>query len=307
MSKSRRPLLLCASTALLIFACAKEPTTYIGNTESLAGLQAMAENDPKALNKSKGSKIRSKAIEESALSIGAQSGLAYRAKDINTAMVKIERTLDLLYDFNALMLDNNVLPPVLQEGQETLNMPNSQALRLSDRTYRILSQARFVTTVPNWRQYLWLDYRLPEKPDPSVLPKDDEERHIWQVNVAKGWQKGMQQADSIFATNQARLKQDFVGMILYRKLLAQNIVSPPYVSKVELGVTGDSNQINIDDRVLRISALPALKPDSRQWRSALAKQDSALKNLKRIEKVATKTKLILTDNAWQPVISAVQD
>jgi defect-in-organelle-trafficking protein DotC len=290
-----------------VLSCTKNNDTFVGNTETLEGLQEMANNDPKKLMDQSGSKIRGKAVEDAGLSIGAQSGLAYRAKDIDSALVRIDRTLDLLYDFNAIMLENNVLPPVLQEGQELLNMPNSQALRLTDRTYRILAQARFVTTVPNWRQYLWLDYHLPEKPHPSVLPKTDEERKIWQESVAKGWQKGMQQADNIFRTNQARLKQDYLGMVLYRKLLAQNIVSQPYVSKVELGITGDGNQINIDDRVLRIAALPALKPDSREWRSALSQQSSALKEFKRIEKVASSTKLIVTDNAWQPIVAAVQD
>ncbi len=32
-------------------------------------------------------------------------------------------------------------------------------------------------------------------------------------------------------------------MILYRKLLAMNMVSPPYVSHTDLGVTGDASEI----------------------------------------------------------------
>ena len=54
-------------------------------------------------------------------------------------------------------------------------------------------------------------------------------------------------------------------MIRYRKLLAQNMVSPPLVAEKEMGVTGGGDQISVNDRVLTIKALPSLKADSEQW------------------------------------------
>ncbi len=85
-----------------------------------------------------------------------------------------------------------------------------------------------------------------------------------------GWKEGTAQADPNYTQNFARLKQDYSGMVLYRKLLAQNIVSPPYVAKTDLGVTGGKNNLRIHDQVLRITAMPALQPNSKMWKAAIS-------------------------------------
>ena len=134
------------------------------------------------------------------------------------------------------------------------------------------------------------------------MPKDSTERAAWDRYTFEGWQKGLQQADDIFSDSLARLKYDYLGMIRYRKLLAMNMVSPPYVSHTDLGVTGDSNQLRIDDRVLRIVALPSLKPNSAEWKAAITKTDDRLKKFRKLEKLASKSKIEITNKAWQPVI-----
>ena len=96
-------------------------------------------------------------------------------------------------------------------------------------------------------------------------------------------------------------------MILYRKLLAMNMVSPPYVSHTDLGVTGDASEIHIDDRVLRITALPALNVNSEQWRAAVSKDENVLEQFKNMEKLANRSKIIITDKSWQPNIAPVND
>lgn len=131
-----------------------------GNTDSLAGLQAMVKvKGYKKGKKQSMSKIREMALKETALSIGAQSGLAWRARMIDDQLVKQARKLDTVYDFNTLILDHNVLPAVLIEGRNTLNLADTQTIRISDRTYKVAKQARFVTTPPTWREYLWMDYK----------------------------------------------------------------------------------------------------------------------------------------------------
>ena len=103
----------------------------------------------------------------------------------------------------------------------------------------------------------------------------------------------------------SRIKEDFAGMIMYRKLLAMNMVSPPYVSDTDLGVTGDGEEIHIDDRVLRITALPALNINSKEWRAAVAKDEEELKQLQDMEKLIKTSKLTITSKAWQPVIAPI--
>ncbi len=305
MQKFTRNLSIIVLIALV--GCAANTSRQIGDTETLAGLKAMAYTKRSGVRATAmtTSKIRETALRETALSLGAQAALAWRAKYIDDNLVKQTRHLDTIYDFNAITLEHNVLPPVLLEGRHTLNLADAQTIRISDRTYKVYKQARFITTTPNWRQYLWMDYQRPEYPHVSLLPATRDEREIWCYYVEKGWQKGTEQANTIFEDNIARIKEDFKGMILYRKLLAMNMVSPPYVSNTDLGVTGDGEEIHIDDRVLRITALPALNVNSDEWRAAVAHDETSLAELNLLEKRIYESKVALSNKGWQPVISPV--
>ena len=245
------------------------------------------------------------ALKETALSLGAQSALAYRAKDIDDQLMRQSKYLDTIYDFNLLILEHNVLPPVLLEGRNTLNLADTQTIRISDRVYKVFKQAHFVTTPPNWRQYLWMDYKQPETPHVTLLPKNKDEREIWVHYVTKGWQNGFDQANTILEENIARIKEDFNGMILYRKLLAMNMVTPPYVSHTDLGITGDASEIHIDDRVLRITALPVLNLNSSEWKAAVAKDEKAIEQFSDLEKKIETAKLKIPAQSWHPIINII--
>ena len=291
-----------------LVACTARTNNYAGDTTTLAGIKAMGSKGKtrgRANQQTKESqgKIRNQALSEVALSLGAQSGLAARAKIIDDQLTRQARSLDTIFDFKSLILANNVLPPVLLQGNNTLNLANSQAIRVSDRTYKLAKQARFITTPPNWRQYLWLDYKKPEAPHNSMLPKDRDEHQVWCYFAERGWQNGVEQADTILTENIARIKEDFTGMILYRKLLAMNMVSPPYISHTDLGITGNGDELHIDDRVLRITALPALNVNSDEWRAAVAKDERNLKELNKMEQRISEAKVGLNTSAWQPVIN----
>jgi defect in organelle trafficking protein DotC len=276
----------------------------VGNTDSLEGLKEMhSVKSARAQRLASMGKIREMALKEIALSIGAQSGLAGRAKYIDNELTKQNRRLDAIYDFNALILEHNILPPVLLEGKNTLNLADAQTIRISDHTYKVAKQARFITAAPNWRQYLWMDFLPPEYPNASLLPKTHAERVIWKRYVERGWKNGVEQADSILEESIARIKEDFKGMILYRKLLAMNMISPPYVSSTDLGVTGDGDEIYIDDRVLRITALPSLNVNSKEWRAAVAKDENTLEQYRQMEHMIKTNKIHITNNSWQPVIT----
>ncbi len=291
---------------IFLVGCYSSYHPYQGDTSSLQGLQAMSNTaTAKSGKKQKNNKFREMALQEVALSLGAQAGLAARATVINKALSQQSRNLDAVYDFNALVLQHNILPPVLLEGRNTLNIANDQTIRISDRAYKLSKQAKFITAVPNWRQYLWMDYKKPEEPNPYLLPKTKNERRIWCAYVSKGWKNGVEQANVILEESVARLKEDFSGMILYRKLLAMNMVSSPYVSHTDLGVTGDESEMHIDDRVLRITALPVLNINSKEWRAAVTKDETALEQFKNMEKMARDTKVTITSKAWQPTIAPV--
>ena len=213
--------------------------------------------------------MRRTGLKDTALSLGARGGLAWRGAKINRMLEDESKQLDTVFNFQAMVLDDHVLPPVLIESRESLNLASPYSIRVADRTYRILKQARFVTIAPTWRDYLMMDEKPPEMPDNSLLPQSGKEREIWRTSVQQGWFQGIAQADMIYNENFARLKRDYQGMIRYRMLLAQNMVSAPQVAHRELGVTGGGEELSVNDRTLTIQALPALRAESESWSPAV--------------------------------------
>lgn len=214
--------------------------------------------------------IRYVALKQTARSTGAQAGLAWRSQQINRLLDRDKSKLGQIFNFSYLILNDNVLPPVLAEGQNTLNLADDQNIRIADRVYQIVYAPRFITAPPTWRDYIFMNYKKPELPNSTLLPKNHREANVWNQFVKIGWNEGIGQADEIFSANINRLVRDFSGMILYRKLLAQHMVSAPYVAEADLGVTGGGNNMRINDKVLRITSGSELQPNSKTWRPVLA-------------------------------------
>lgn len=263
------PLLLASALS----ACASHRHQEVDPT-NIQSLENMRNEDPIHSEESAPavSQIRIKALEDTAMSLGAQGGLAVASKEINNRMEGDKWSLETIYNFNGMLLTHGVLPPVLVESNESLNLADPNTIRVADKTYKIVAQARFATTPPNWRDYLHMPYNKPELPDKVLLPRTEEERKVWAKAIKVGWDKGVEQSYSIFQQNLARLKRDYEGMILYRKLLQEKMVSPPYVSKTELGVTGNGTDMRINDQVLRITELPKLQTNSESWKAIVVKQ-----------------------------------
>jgi defect-in-organelle-trafficking protein DotC len=259
---------------LLLTACAHTQQDLNVDTTNLAQLDSVRVQPVAAnANATELSQLRVKSLKDSAMSLGAQGGLAWSSEQINAQLSKDRRSLDSIYNFNAMMLSHGVLPPVLEQGDNSLNLADPNTIRVADRTYKIVQQARFATTAPHWREYLWLSYAKPALPDKTLLPKTDEEQKIWHDGIHAGWQMGIEQSYSIFQQNLARLKRDINGMILYRKLLQERMISPPFVARTELGITGDGTDMRVNDQVLRIVELPKLQTNSRHWNAVVVKRD----------------------------------
>jgi defect-in-organelle-trafficking protein DotC len=255
-------------------SCASTPKVQNIDTTNLSQLKTVSA--PVALRNgetnSQSNQLRYKSLEEIALGLGAQAGLANASSSIDNNLAKDSKQLENLFNFNGMMLSHGVLPPVLVQGDNSLNLADPDTIRIADKSYKIVKQARFATTPPNWRDYLWQSFGKPEMPNAILLPTNDEERKVWARALQNGWDKGTQQAYNIFQQSLALLKRDYQGMILYRKLLQENMISPPYVAKTELGVTGNGDDMRINDQVLRITEHPQLKTDSNSWRAIVVAQ-----------------------------------
>jgi defect-in-organelle-trafficking protein DotC len=271
VSKVSSPITTCLLSLLLTLGgCGAFTVQEDTPSEDLGALLNLSNSGATSKNiKGKMVATREMSLKEIALSAGAQAGLAAQAKQFNDLLDKSSAELDAIFNFNALLLNNGVLPPVISEGRKTWNLDDAQTIRVAEKTYVIESQARFSGTVPNWRDYLAMEYPRPQAPDEALLPRDREEQKVWKRYLKEGWDSGIHQANKIYESNLAHLKHDMEGMLLYRKLLAQRIVSPPYVAKSNLGVTGGGARLNVNDQVLRITGLPSLQADSEKWDPAI--------------------------------------
>jgi defect-in-organelle-trafficking protein DotC len=214
-----------------------------------------------------GDKLRVLAIRDAALSYGAIGGLAWGSKQINTQLEQDAGDLSRTYDFNALLIRADggvtILPPVISESEDTYEQSDAgNTLRVADKYYEILAQARFAPTAPLWHSYLIRVFSVPARPEETLLPKTPGERAAWHAYVDEGWNKGLEQAKDTFTIDLRRLERDYTGMIRYSALYEQGMVSAPVVADQNLGVTGTGQNMRQNDRLFRITSTPRLNVDN---------------------------------------------
>ena len=210
------------------------------------------------------------ALRDAALTLGAQGGLARRAFEINEMLKKHEITLDKIYQFDRISIaapnGSIVMPPVISETRDDYKVsPDGQIAASADTVYRIGRPGRIVTTPPNWRDYLMRTWKTPELPPPELLPKTAEEREIWRRFTAEGWKQGLGQGESIFNADLSRLERDIAGMVRYRSLVAQGILTEMYFAAADRGVTGGGNEMKVGDKVVRITVPARLNESTDNW------------------------------------------
>lgn len=217
--------------------------------------------------------IRLDALKEAALSFGARGGLAKRTWEIRKNLDQRSRYLDKVYDFRNLLIAAPsgfmIEPPIVTEAMNAVIVDFSgQEAAVSDRIYNIIKNARIVSTPRDWRQYLEREWGEVTPPPALLVPKDEDEREIWEQYVRQGWKLGYEQADEIFNDDLSRLTLDFEGMVRYKLLLAQGMVSPPYALQVDRGVTGGGEEMRVGDRAVQITGVPEFVTGADQWKPA---------------------------------------
>lgn len=217
--------------------------------------------------------IRMDALKEAALSYGARGGLAMRTYEIRRELETRARSLDKIFDFRHLLIaaPSGLLiePPIVSEATNAMIInAGGQDAAVSDRYYRINENARIVSAPRIWRSYLERSWGEVTPPPDILRPVNDDERKIWIEQVRIGWEKGYAQADSIFEDDLGRLTAEYQGMVRYRMLLAQGMISAPYALQVDRGVTGGGSEMRVGDRAVRLTGLPELMPGYEQWQPA---------------------------------------
>jgi defect-in-organelle-trafficking protein DotC len=220
-----------------------------------------------------GLRIRADAMREAALSYGARGGLAFRTYQIQRRLAEYDTSLTRTFGFARLLIPAAsgllVEPPVVSEADRAVIVKSGgQAAAVADRVYRINRVARIVTASRNWRLYMERDWGRVEPPPSILLPKDDDERATWRDFVKQGWEEGIRQAEETFEADLDRMSADFVGMVRYRELVAQGMISPPFTLADERGITGGGSEMRVGDRGLAITGQSQLIPKGSSWTPA---------------------------------------
>ena len=208
-------------------------------------------------------RLRAPALRDAALAYGARGGLSWSSKQINEMLESRAESLSKVFDFNRFLIRQpggaTLLPPVISESRDTYEQQDAgRTLRVADRYYQILEQARFAPIAPLWHTYLTTAFSVPDRPQDALLPKNGAERDLWRTFVAEGWETGVQQALETYRVNLARLERDYTGMIRYSELLEKGMVTAPVVASQALGVTGTGSDMRQNDQVYRIMQDPRL-------------------------------------------------
>jgi len=217
--------------------------------------------------------IRMNALKDAALSYGARGGLVWRTYEIRQELDKRSSYLDKVFDFSQLLIPAPsgmlIEPPVISEDDRAMIIAaDGQEAAVADRIYRINVNAQIVSTARLWRNYLERDWGEVTSPPDLLLPQTKEERALWVEWINEGWKKGIEQANEIFDEDLAELTKDYHGMVRYRMLLAQDMISPPFALSVDRGVTGGGDQMRVGDRAIRITGRPEFNPGYQSWQPA---------------------------------------
>ncbi len=217
--------------------------------------------------------IRKDAIREAAISYGARGGLAWRAFAIRRELEERSRFLNKVFDFTQLLIPAPsgllIEPPIISGSVNAMIIEGGgQQAAVSDRVYNIMRNARIVSTARTWRNYLEREWGDVDPPPDILRPENKEERDLWAELVKKGWGEGEAQANEIFQEDLNVLLADFKGMIHYRLLLAQGMVSPPSALQVDRGITGGGMEMRVGDRAVQITNAPELVTGFDQWQPA---------------------------------------
>lgn len=229
-------------------------------------------------DKDKENSFRRKAMKDAAMSVGAQNGYVSRIQVLKSEILEEQESLDNLFDFSLIMKlasekfeEMHLLPPVLRRSENIIQVSESATrIEVFGVLYEIIKPARLVSIAPNWRQYLIYDQGVQtNKPADILLPRTNQEQKDWSVWVQEGWSQGIAQAEREMTFRSRKLKQDFIGMIIYSQELTKGKVLKPFVSSSHEEVAGGHNRMIEDKRIIQLAMPAKLNPDASNWEPLL--------------------------------------
>lgn len=213
--------------------------------------------------------VRIQAIKKLGITLGAQEGYKWHYEHINATLNKNAKTLDGIFDFSHLITKDGVLYPVIERADNAMNiMGGGRAARMTKVVWRISEPARIIGGRPDWRQWLVAEPRVSIKDIPeTMMPFDENEEKAWRESICEGFMMGSAQARIEFMDRLNDLTHDIRGMLRFRYLVDQGVVSEPVVVKGDLGVTYEEGKrkVNVGDSFIFIRKGAQFTPYT-QWK-----------------------------------------
>lgn len=222
-------------------------------------------------------KARAQALLDTALGVGVKAGLAWQLRNVRMALDGLVRDLDLLYNFQPLMIHQRVVPPVITEARNLYNQDGDYTVRLSGAYYKIERQAAFASVAPNWRGYLNFP---PASTDGDhllsmLLPANPAERSAWEVAVKDGWVQGVAEANLMLTRGMDRLNRDFSGMSRFHRFVLDGKITLPAIAREDIAVTQSGASMAVDETLLRITTLPQFDARLAKWQGTVISNASS--------------------------------
>ena len=208
--------------------------------------------------------LRPNAIREAAQLMGFQSGIAWRYGQLLAETENYSPVMDAAFNFAPLLLTQGealILPPQISSGGASMRIEDADTATSAKTTYELLEPAKFISTVPMWREFLMADdFPKAEEPNPAILPRDSNERAVWRKAIREAWNQGIAEADQLYADNVFRMARSYKGILLYHLLTARHLLSRVHTASANLGIRTQGNKLNIGQNVYRITAPARFTP-----------------------------------------------
>lgn len=237
--------------------------TFFTSADELLKAQSRVQKS-KSVSDQIANEVRLRAISDYAKQVAMQVSIRAGMKNINTVLSQNARQLDAIYNFQPLMIHSKVVPPVVTEAVDLYNQSGAMQIRLTDRVYDIVSQARISSTPPNWRDYL----NFPNDQDAyndyiyltaGMKPETSLEKRIWAEATKEGWDIGMSQSNTVLLEAMDRLNRDYIGMIRFHRLVAEGKLDMPAISSYELYDNSNGTRLLMGEKLFQITSLPEFK------------------------------------------------
>lgn len=239
---------------MIDFPVAEMPSTQIEAPAELKSIGELKGRDKKELSIEEGGKLRTDALRQEGLRVGAQTGLAYRYGMIMDYLDSVEPKLNVTFNLAQFVRDGHLLIPAITEVRDQLTKENGELHKVKA-AYTIQEEASVVSSVPTWRDYVYQRFEKPELPHEALFPRDDFETSEWKRSLNEGWNAGVYQADEMFRDRVNQLAKAVAGRHEYVTLESREMYSPADLKVVNSQVTFQGRTMNVGEQIIGISQL----------------------------------------------------